>query len=158
VAYKIRNRDEHFLNDGGPKRILALDGGGLRGILTLLYLAEIESLLRERHGGRKDFCLAHYFDLIASTSTGAIIAAALACGMSVADISEKYMTLGKSVFVKGLLDFGKDSPGEARRRAGGARSRGREESTSERVYRRTILRQQLSARTDQRRVLQIALG
>ena len=43
MAYKIRTRDEHFLNDGSPKRILALDGGGLRGILTLSYLAEIES-------------------------------------------------------------------------------------------------------------------
>ncbi len=42
MAYKIRSRDEHFLNDGTPKRILALDGGGLRGILTLSYLAEIE--------------------------------------------------------------------------------------------------------------------
>ena len=29
MAYKIRTRDEHFLNDGTPKRILALDGGGL---------------------------------------------------------------------------------------------------------------------------------
>lgn len=106
MAYKIRNRDEHFLNDGRPKRILALDGGGLRGILTLSYLAEIESVLGERHGGTKDFRLAHYFDLIAGTSTGAIIAAALACGMSVADISEKYMALGKSVFQKGLWDFG----------------------------------------------------
>ena len=35
MAYKIRTRDEHLLNDGSPKRILALDGGGLRGILTL---------------------------------------------------------------------------------------------------------------------------
>ncbi len=40
-----------------PKRILALDGGGLRGILTLSYLGEIESVLRERHGGSKDFRL-----------------------------------------------------------------------------------------------------
>ena len=67
MAYKIRTRDEHFFNDAGPKRILALDGGGLRGILTLSYLAEIESLLRQRHGGSNDFRLAHYFDLIAGT-------------------------------------------------------------------------------------------
>src|SRR6185503_19389176 len=98
VAYKIRTRDEHFFNDSGPKRILALDGGGLRGILTLSYLAQIESLLRERHGGGNDFRLAHYFDLIAGTSTGAIIAAALACGMSVAEITKKYFELGKKVF------------------------------------------------------------
>lgn len=106
MAYRVRTRDEHFSNDGTPKRILALDGGGLRGILTLSYLAELESALRARHGGAKDFRLSHYFDLIAGTSTGAIIAAALARGMTVADIAKKYMGLGQSVFEKGLLDFG----------------------------------------------------
>ncbi|HEY2919393.1 MAG TPA: patatin-like phospholipase family protein, partial [Candidatus Binatia bacterium] len=95
MPYKIRTRDEHFLNDGSPKRILALDGGGLRGILTLSYLAEIESILSDRHGGEKNFRLSHYFDLIAGTSTGAIIAAALARGMSVSDIAEKYLDLGQ---------------------------------------------------------------
>jgi hypothetical protein len=85
MGYKIRTRDELLLNDGSQKRILALDGGGLRGILTLSYLAEIESMLRDRHGGSKDFRLNHYFDLIAGTSTGSIIAAALARGMAVAD-------------------------------------------------------------------------
>lgn len=34
----------------GPKRILALDGGGMRGIITLGFLARIEAVLRERHG------------------------------------------------------------------------------------------------------------
>ena len=51
MPYKVRTRDEHFLNDGQPKRILALDGGGLRGIVTLSMLAEIEALLKEQHGG-----------------------------------------------------------------------------------------------------------
>jgi len=106
MNYKIRTCDEHFVNDGSPKRILALDGGGLRGILTLSYLAEIEALLRERHGGSQDFRLSHYFDLIAGTSTGAIIAAALACGMSVAEITEKYLDLGQRVFKKSWLRRG----------------------------------------------------
>lgn len=30
MSYKLRTRDEHFHNDGAPKRTLALDGGGLR--------------------------------------------------------------------------------------------------------------------------------
>ena len=51
MAYKIRSRDEHYSNDGLPKRILALDDDGLRGILTLGILARIEQILRERHGG-----------------------------------------------------------------------------------------------------------
>jgi len=106
MAYKIRTCDEHFVNDGSPKRILALDGGGLRGILTLSYLAQIEALLRERHGGSQDFRLSHYFDLIAGTSTGAIIAAALACAMSVAEITGKYLDLGQRVFQKSWLRRG----------------------------------------------------
>jgi uncharacterized protein len=106
MPYKIRTRDEHFLNDGSPKRILALDGGGLRGILTLSYLAEIESILRDRHGGPENFRLSHYFDLIAGTSTGAIIAAALALGMSVSEIAKKYLDLGQRVFQKSWLRQG----------------------------------------------------
>jgi len=76
MGYRILDRDEHFLADGRPKRILALDGGGLRGILTVGILAKLEELLRDRHGGSPDFRLCHYFDLIAGTSTGAIIAGA----------------------------------------------------------------------------------
>jgi predicted acylesterase/phospholipase RssA len=106
LSYKIRTRDEHFLTDGGPKRILALDGGGLRGIVTLAFLAEIESVLRDRHGGSEAFRLSHYFDLIAGTSTGSIIAAALARGMTVAEIARKYLELGRRVFQKSWLRQG----------------------------------------------------
>ncbi|MET1034061.1 MAG: patatin-like phospholipase family protein [Arthrobacter sp.] len=99
-------RDDHFRNDGRPKRILALDGGGLRGILSLGILERIEALLRERHGGSQDFRLCHYFDLMAGTSTGAIIAAALAQGWSVAQVREKYLGLGRRVFSRSLLRHG----------------------------------------------------
>ena len=37
------------LKSAGPKRILSLDGGGIRGALTLGYLEKIERILRERH-------------------------------------------------------------------------------------------------------------
>ena len=106
MAYKRRTRDEHLANDGAPKRILALDGGGLRGILTVAILQKIEDLLRERHGNSHEFRLCHYFDLVAGTSTGAIIAAALAKGWSVEQIREKYMALGKRVFEKSFLRQG----------------------------------------------------
>ena len=106
MAYKIKTLDEHFHNDGRPKRILALDGGGLRGILTLGILAQIEKTLRERHGSEDDFRLCHYFDLIAGTSTGAIIAAALALGMKVEEITKMYLDLGQRVFRKSLLRKG----------------------------------------------------
>jgi hypothetical protein len=82
----------------GPKRILALDGGGIRGILTLEILARIESLLREKSGRRDDFVLADYFDFIAGTSTGAIIGTALSLGMTVADIRSFYLDTGREMF------------------------------------------------------------
>lgn len=97
MSYRRLTRNEHFENPG-PKRILALDGGGLKGIVTLGFLARIEALLRKRHGDDAEFRLAHYFDLIAGTSTGAIIAAALAKGMTVAEVTEYYLNMGEKVF------------------------------------------------------------
>lgn len=83
----------------GPKRILSLDGGGIRGALTLGFLQRIEAILRDRHG-RPDLKLADYFDLIGGTSTGAIIAGALAIGEDVESVLEKYLELGGEVFGK----------------------------------------------------------
>lgn len=87
----------------GPKRILALDGGGIRGAVTLGFLGELERILAERHeeaGIKKDqFRLHQYFDLIGGTSTGAIIAALLAVGgYSITEIKDKYRSLGARIF------------------------------------------------------------
>jgi hypothetical protein len=90
-------REEHFDPRLAPKRILALDGGGVRGVLTLEYLEVIERMLAER-AGRADFRLCDYFDLIGGTSTGSVIAASLACGMSVAELKTLYRELGTTVF------------------------------------------------------------
>lgn len=106
MAYRKKTRDEHLSADSQPKRILALDGGGLRGILSVGFLKRMEDLLRERHGGGAGFRLCDYFDLIAGTSTGAIIAAALAKGMAVREIEDEYLALGSSVFQKSWLRQG----------------------------------------------------
>jgi predicted acylesterase/phospholipase RssA len=106
MAYQKLNRDEHLQNNNRPKRILALDGGGLRGILAVGILEKIEAILRERHGNSKDFRLSHYFDLIAGTSTGSVIAALLALGFTVKEIRQKYMALGKKVFEKSFFRQG----------------------------------------------------
>ncbi|HEY9637108.1 MAG TPA: patatin-like phospholipase family protein [Coleofasciculaceae cyanobacterium] len=82
-----------------PKRILALDGGGIRGVLTLGFLERIEQILRDRHD-KPDLKLCDYFDLIAGTSTGSIIASALAIGMEVSEIKEIYLGIGGKVFGK----------------------------------------------------------
>jgi patatin-like phospholipase/acyl hydrolase len=52
-------------------RILALDGGGIRGILTLEVLARMEEMLAEATGGGSGFRLCHFFDYVGGTSTGA---------------------------------------------------------------------------------------
>ena len=62
-------REQHLFGPG-PKRILALDGGGIRGVISLGILKAIETLLAARAPNKEDFRLAHYFDLIAGTSTG----------------------------------------------------------------------------------------
>jgi uncharacterized protein len=86
----------------GPKKLLSLDGGGIRGILTLGILAEIETQLRNVHG-QNDLVLADYFDYIAGTSTGAIIATALSLGKTVKEITALYETLGEQVFKRNWL-------------------------------------------------------
>jgi len=105
LPYRPRTLEQHF-SETGPKRILALDGGGLRGILTLGILKKIEDHLRQRYGNDSAFRLCHYFDLIAGTSTGAIIAATLAIGWSVEEVTKKYFDLGARVFRRSLLRQG----------------------------------------------------
>lgn len=85
-----------------PKRILSLDGGGIKGALTLGYLKHIETLVRQKYDSHYSLC--HYFNLIGGTSTGSIIAAGLAKGMHVDDIVKQYITLGKSIFGKKNLN------------------------------------------------------
>lgn len=87
------------LDAPGPRRILALDGGGIRGVITLAFLVRMERELRERHGD-PSLVLADYFDLIGGTSTGAIIAAALALGMGAEELQAEYMRLGGRIFGK----------------------------------------------------------
>jgi uncharacterized protein len=84
-------------NSPTSKKILSLDGGGIRGALTLGYLKKIETILREKEG-KPDLVLADYFDLIGGTSTGSIIAAGLAIGMEVDAITKMYMELGGKIF------------------------------------------------------------
>jgi hypothetical protein len=84
----------------GPKKLLAIDGGGIRGVLALEILAEIEQQVAQ---GRPGFRLAHYFDYIAGTSTGGIIAAGLAVGMSVAELLTFYRKAGAQMFEKASL-------------------------------------------------------
>lgn len=84
----------------GPRKLLALDGGGIRGIMTLEVLARIESELQNKLGRDDKFVLADYFDYIAGTSTGAIIATCLSIGMRVDEIRDFYIDSGPAMFDK----------------------------------------------------------
>jgi uncharacterized protein len=89
----------------GPKKILALDGGGIRGMMTVEILAAIEELLRETQpqAKRDAFVLADYFDFVAGTSTGAILAACISLGMPVSKIRKFYVESGADMFDKASL-------------------------------------------------------
>ncbi|MDH6247508.1 patatin-like phospholipase family protein [Mycobacterium sp. OTB74] len=90
------------MSGAGPRKLLALDGGGIRGALTLEILAAIESAVRtERHD--ENVVLADYFDYIGGTSTGAIIAAGLALGMPVSELRDIYEKHGKEMFDKAFI-------------------------------------------------------
>jgi uncharacterized protein len=79
------------------KRILALDGGGIRGVFSLEILLRMQTLLRE-HYKAPDMVLADHFDFFAGTSTGAIIATSLCWGMTVEAILELYVKFGGTMF------------------------------------------------------------
>ena len=81
----------------GPKRILSLSGGGVRGLVTLGALERVEELLQIETGD-KSYRLCDHFDLIAGTSTGSIIAVGLSMGWSVGKIKSLYDELCPVLF------------------------------------------------------------
>lgn len=86
----------------GPKRILSLDGGGIRGVLSLQILRRIETLLRTATGNPQ-LRLCDWFDFIGGTSTGAIIAACLSLGMEAGEIDDFYRTCARDIFHRASL-------------------------------------------------------
>jgi uncharacterized protein len=81
----------------GKKRMLAIDGGGIRGVIAVEVLGEIERILRA-HTGNPDLRLADWFHFISGCSTGAIVAAGLSIGMSVDEIRDIYEKSGPAMF------------------------------------------------------------
>ena len=77
-------------------RILALDGGGLRGTFTAAVLAKWDDMLKSGGGNN----LISHFDLVAGTSTGAILAIGLALGITPRDILKFYQEQGPLIFPK----------------------------------------------------------
>lgn len=90
------------------KRILSIDGGGIRGVIPARVLAELERRLAKK--GNKQPLYKH-FDLIAGTSTGGIIALGLttpnAAGSApvatAADLEKLYVEKGDHIFPQGFF-------------------------------------------------------
>lgn len=99
----MRKLDDCIDPRKGPKKILACDGGGIRGLMSVEILAAIEDGLRARSGKGPDFVLADYFDYVCGTSTGALIAACISSGMPMRKIREFYQDSGKQMFDKAFL-------------------------------------------------------
>ena len=90
------------LDKTGPRKLLACDGGGIRGIISIEVIAGIEAELRKSSGNPK-LVLADYFDYVAGTSTGAIIATLIALGHSTDEIRDFYLRSGAEMFHKARL-------------------------------------------------------
>ncbi|MGA7054308.1 MAG: patatin-like phospholipase family protein [Mycobacterium sp.] len=88
----------------GPRKLLALDGGGIRGVLTLEILAALEDVVRKT-SGNGEAVLADYFDYVGGTSTGAVIAAGLSCGMPVSEIRTIYHEHGREMFDRAFIRY-----------------------------------------------------
>jgi len=86
----------------GQKKILSLDGGGIRGIITIEILAQIEKELREKYDN-PNMKLSDYFDFVAGTSTGALIGVLVSMGKSVDEIRDFYLESGTKMFQRYAL-------------------------------------------------------
>jgi hypothetical protein len=128
VNTRGRPRNRHLFHRGGMKRILSFDGGGVRGVISVAFLERIEEIFsayqrklltaylteNERKGvgdakvgatvsaARKKlndkFRLADWFDLVGGTSTGALIAGALALGINSEQIKAFYTEKAGRIF------------------------------------------------------------
>ena len=88
---------------GKPFGVLCLDGGGMRGIYTAAFLDRLlDQYRRIREEGYLD--LGAGFDLIAGTSTGAIIACAAAIGRPMSDIVKLYREWGDKIFPERITE------------------------------------------------------
>jgi uncharacterized protein len=82
-----------------PYRIVSIDGGGIRGILTARILERIDEIIPGFLKG---------VDLYAGTSTGGLLALGLGSGYTPAYLRKVYQELGNSVFADSLIDDVKD--------------------------------------------------
>ncbi|XP_045464843.1 85/88 kDa calcium-independent phospholipase A2 isoform X2 [Harmonia axyridis] len=93
IDHTLKTIYEKCKNGDMPKkgRLLCLDGGGIRGLILVQCLLELESILQKP--------IVHVFDWIAGTSTGGILALAIATGRSMRECLRLYFRLKEQTFV-----------------------------------------------------------
>lgn len=84
----------------GKFKILSIDGGGIRGLIPAKVLADLELELQKKDPGKQ---LHEHFDLICGTSTGAILAIAIALGIPATDLVNFYKENAEMIFPKWYL-------------------------------------------------------
>ena len=89
------------MNDQKPFRVLSLDGGGMRGTYTATYLSSLASAFAHKRGV-EGLDIGAAFDLIVGTSTGGIIACALAESLPLSNVVQLYQAHGNSIFQRRL--------------------------------------------------------
>ena len=93
------------LHAPGKKRILTIDGGGVRGIVALAFLKELESQLRAATG-RSSLVLADVFDLVAGTSVGSMLATMVSLGLPVNQMELHFRDMAPKIFAGRPTIFG----------------------------------------------------
>lgn len=88
---------ETDLGSSRPLRVLSIDGGGMRGLYSATYLSALAAAAAKRRGV-EELDVGKAFDLIVGTSTGGIIACALAAGIALETVAAVYRQRGTAVF------------------------------------------------------------
>lgn len=85
---------------GPVYRVLALDGGGIRGLYTAILLRGLTSEFAKHQGlpDDQEYDLGRQFDLIVGTSTGAILAVGLAAGVPLSKVVHLYAKRARIIF------------------------------------------------------------
>lgn len=87
----LSEEEREEIRKAGRGRLLCLDGGGIRGLVLVQLLLEIEKLSQTP--------ITHFFDWIAGTSTGGILALGLGCGKTMKQCMCLYLRMKDQAFV-----------------------------------------------------------
>lgn len=91
------------MKEAGPFRVLCLDGGGMRGVYQTAFLETFTARLRTAQGRAAPIDIGKAFNLIVGTSSGGIVACALASGISLSSVKSLYFEHGKDIFPYQML-------------------------------------------------------